>query len=285
MNGLFLSLPLWITAHINIENIPEDSIIFFQAYIPWVQKVWYIENVDIIIEYVNSNDQKLIQEWSKYIIFDDWKDWFSFDVYFLLYSIFRVKVLEKWCFAVHSSCININGRNVLIVWHSGSWKSTIALSLMMNGWKMISWNKTLLDSDMNILAWTNTMTIRQNDESKYQSIIWEKLNYFNRTAFKLPSENYSYWGKITDIIIVRINDWVEEFSTVNPQSALHLLFPYFMDKVNSDAIVCWWNDIFVWNLTNHKSLLKDIKNSLEWKSVYNIAWSLDFIVDKILKLW
>jgi len=155
---------------------------------------------------------------------------FPVDLYHLLYGITRRALLERNLYCVHAACVGGADGYHLIIGHSGSGKTTLAQNLVEHhGMTLFSGNKTVIrfegDGGLTAIAGTPTMTALDKD--------------FNRFAYGLANDQYAPKAEvpITAITIIRVNDGVEETQTLGGLSALHTLYPYFMDTVNADVIV------------------------------------------------
>jgi len=150
------------------------------------------------------------------------------DAYHLLYGHVRKALLARDNYPVHAACVGHEAGYALLVGHSGSGKTTLTEKLLAQGYKLYSGNKTVMrkqGSGLQAIAGTRTMTALDAT--------------FNRQAYLLPDAAYAPTPTvpIKNIFIVRVNDGVAEDQRLEPLSALHTLYPYFMDAVNADVIV------------------------------------------------
>lgn len=151
------------------------------------------------------------------------------DLYHLTYAVTRRALLDRGYFCVHAACVGAHDDFRLVVGHSGAGKTTLAHRLVdSNGLKLLSGNKTVVrfsdDGTMIAVAGTRTMTAVDKG--------------MNRFAYNMAESAYAGGPrKIRTIDIVRINDGVAEVENLSPLSALHTLYPYFLDAANADVIV------------------------------------------------
>ena len=296
MLNQFFSLPenlsAQVTSNLDLDFGPENNMLL-QAYVPGANSVPdQIDEPDIQIIHQESEERKLVHEGINITIYDQWRGKISFDIYHLLYSASRVKLLEKNMYPVHSSCVESNGGHLLIIGHSGSGKTTTALELVKNDdAKFSSGNKTVVAFDgasMRMIAGTPTVTIRQSDLAKYDSIIANCIPYYNRLAFHLNLEKYTqlFRGEIRAVVLLRLHDGLNDFTTLNPSSALHTLYPYFLDTVNADTIVCNGNGVFVGTppIGSQERLVKRLQHSLQYIPVYSVTGPMSFVTNVISKL-
>lgn len=152
------------------------------------------------------------------------------DLYHLFYGVARRELLKRGFYTVHAACVGRDDAYTLIVGPSGAGKTTLAHKLVeTHGLKLFSGNKTVVrfDRDGGIRAVAGTKTMTALDGG------------LNRHAYEMNPDDYAQQTEveIKSILLVRINDGVEETQTLTPLSALHSLYPCFMDAVNADIIV------------------------------------------------
>jgi hypothetical protein len=181
------------------------------------------------LEYIPATTPRLVVEGLHAKLYGSPGNGFPADIPHLLYGLERKALLERRLYPVHAACVGKDGAYALLVGHSGSGKTTLAIELIgQNGLKLFSGNKTIVSFDngsVKAVAGTRIMTAVGKD--------------FGRYAYDLPSSNYAVEQevRISRIAIIRINDGVEECQILNPLSALHMLYPYFLDVVNANVIV------------------------------------------------
>ncbi|MBI5066225.1 hypothetical protein HZA97_08370 [Candidatus Woesearchaeota archaeon] len=275
MKQIFLSFPGKISASIESNADLKINNLLLRAYLPGVE-ITSSKKTHFKIKHVESLRKKIFQENNQIIIFDSWKGKLSLDIYHLLYNLVRVKLMEKKLFCVHAACVG----NYLIVGHTGTGKTTISLELVKKGLKLFSGNKTivLLGKQISAIAGTKTITTKQD--------FGNALKYGNRCAFLLKENQYDQSKKanIKAIILVRLNDGVKEFDEMNRLSALHNLYPYFMDAVNADTII--QDKVFVGTPPKgiQELLARKLSKTLKKIPVYSITGPKSFIVNKITQL-
>ena len=124
---------------------------------------------------------------------------------------------------------------------------------------------------------TKTITI----DKKYSTKYTEGFEYGDRVAFKLNEQNYTKGGVLSNIVLVRLNDGVSDWRRLSESSALHTLYPYFLDAANADVAI--GKNIFNGEIDLHikEYLLRRLRNALEEIPVYSATGSLSFISEKI----
>jgi hypothetical protein len=297
MSTLFFSIPNQFSMQISSDtdlSFSHSEQLLLRGYIPGIV---FLDSepamVDVVIEHTESKGRKLIQEGSYVHIFDTWNGEFSADLYHLLYGIVRVQFLARSLFPIHGACVGNNGY-VLMVGHSGAGKTSVALELLKDpAVKVFSGNKTVVsfveDSALVAVYGTPTITIRGSDKSALNDLrITDYVEYWDRYAFMLDSARYAagHTVPIKAIAIVRLNDYTEECRKMHPVSALHTLYPYFLDAVNADVVIGGAEDVFIGTppLGTQKYLVAHLKAALENLPVYSLIGSSSFVASTMLQL-
>jgi hypothetical protein len=297
MSTLFFQIPNQLTMKITSDrelSFTSTEYLLLKGYIPGiVQLDSEPSNVDLVIEHTESEDKKLIQGENTVKIYDTWKGTFSADLYHLLYGIVRVQFIKRKLFPIHGACVGKDGY-VLIVGHSGAGKTSVVLKLLQESdLQVFSGNKTVVSFDSNgklmAVAGTPTITIRGSDKSKLDDLkIDDHVEYWERYAFTLNPERYSkeLVVPIKAIVIVKLNDYTQENKKINPLSALHNLYPYFLDVVNADVVVSDTDDVFVGTPSKgtEKYLVSHLRAVLKDVPVHSLIGSSSFVATEIQKL-
>jgi len=290
MTSFYLYFPGSILIYVkSLENL-EVSKILLNAYVPGVELDLKSDRVpDVVIEYKQANDKKLVQEEGLIHIYDNWGKEFPLDFYHLLYSVVRVELLKRDLFSVHAACIG-KSNYILLVGHSGVGKTSIVLELLKNNsTRLFSSNKTVVNFNggfLEAVAGTTTITANINDINKHNpEDKIEILTYGDRSAVT-TNKYINDRGQIQAIVLVGLNDGVEENYIITPASALHKLYGYFFDTVNADTIVCDGQDVYVGtaSLGTQKYLARNLSNVLSKIPTYSIKGSMDFVCNAITKL-
>jgi hypothetical protein len=285
MKMLYLSLPGGLHAQIaSSKDIKMDktSILLFSAYIPGLKIMKNKpKKTDISIKHIESEKMRMIQKENHVTLYGRWKNHLPLDVYHLLYSMLRVELLRKGLYAVHAACAG----NCLIAGHTGAGKTAITLALVKEGMKVFSGNKTVVSFSHNLHSVAGTPTITLRSAEKPASHIGESAVYGDRLAFSLAQENYAFSPvKIKKIFIARLNDGAREFTRLSPVSAMHKLYPYFMDAANADTIMCNGNCVFAGKLPAgvEARLAKSLSAMLKKIPAYSVSGSKPFVIKRIM---
>ncbi len=297
MSTLYFSIPNQFSFRISSNqdlSFSKSEYLLLKGYIPGVVHLdSEPKNIDLVVEHIESDEKKLIQKESYVQIFDTWKGTFPADLYHLLYGIVRVQFLKRNLFPIHGACVGKDG-SVLIVGHSGAGKTSVILRLLEDSeTKVFSGNKTVVSFDQDnkliAVAGTPTITIRGSDKNKLDDLkISDHVEYWERYAFMLSPDRYTNQTTvpIKAIVIVKLNDYMEESKKLNPLSALHNLYPFFLDVVNADVVVGDTEDVFIGTPPQgtEKYLTTHLKASLWDTPAYSLIGSSSFVSSEILKL-
>src|SRR3989338_3202582 len=266
-------------------EIGEKELLLLEAYVPGIEFISGSPRFDVTICYKRADDQKMVVDGGGHIIlYGQWVGKLSSDVYHLISGVARQHYLRNNLFPVHAACVGLEDL-FLIAGHSGSGKTTVSLGLLeKEGMKMYSGNKTVValndDGTLQTIAGTRSMTARTPDLK--QSV--KGVQYGDRTAFKLNGSQYAQAGNICSVVLVRLNDGVQDWREISPTSALHTLYPFFLDAVNADVVV--GNDVFDGSVAQEtrEYLVGRLGSVLQHVPVYSATGSLSFIVDKIAEM-
>jgi len=263
-------------------EIGQKELLLLEAYVPGIEFVSGSPRFDVTVCHKRADDQKMVVDGGGNItLYGQWNRKLSPDVYHLISGVARQHYLRNNLFPVHGACVGLDDL-VLIAGHSGSGKTTISLELLEKaGMKMYSGNKTVVDltedGTLKTVAGTKVVTAR-TDDLKHQV---KGVQYGDRTAFRLNNDQYAQAGNIGSVVLVRLNDGVQDWRELQPTSALHTLYPYFLDTVNADIVI--GKDVFNGSVSQEtkKYLAGRLGKAVERVPVYSAAGSLSFIVEKI----
>lgn len=251
---------------------------------------------DCTLTVKHSTKPKLTRSGSRITLEDEWRGHGSlFDLLHLLYSIARVRWLRSNLYPVHSACIGVPGEHhTLIVGHSGVGKTSMALhaAAELPNKKIFSANKTLISMGDNLAmtAIAGTPTITRTRENSPPSKIRAHLG---RVAAPLESSLMSSESQVEigTIVIGRLNDGYDRCELLSAplapkESALHKLYPFFMDTVNADTILCGGAKVFSGRAHRgcEEQLATTLWNVLQHMHVYQISGSMKFVTDKLADL-
>jgi hypothetical protein len=214
----------------------------------------------------------------------------SLNVWHLAAAIQRQYMAERGIFSVHAACITgPNGQAVLLPGHSGTGKTTAALTAVQKGWKIFSGNKTLVTFNnrtggIQAVAGTRTMT-GLSDQFNHLAAQPPQGDYVGqRRAFRLRQEFYETRAAvpITHILLPRLNEGLEKCDALGFPSSLHTLYPLFADKVNQDVILPG-GKVFVGTDQPHtiNALVRGLTAALPQIPVHSVIGPAPFIQKKL----
>lgn len=242
--------------------------------------------LQIVHTYSNKNSLQLIQNEGKVEIYSNWSSQLPQDLIHLLYGACRLEWLKRGIFTAHAACIgNEEDGYSLLIGSSGSGKTSLTMhNAVHHGFKIFSGDKTLLSfndkGELEAIAGTHTITVRGEDIPRWASV--PKTYAFplgDRQAFQLSSDSYAQSHKvpIKQIFIIGLNDHPLFDSEISPLSALHELYPFFLDRQREDTLVGADQGFFNGAVAQElkESLVKKLHASLQKIPVYRVKGNLE----------
>lgn len=228
------------------------------------------------------------------------------DLIFLTYGVARQKWLKQGLYCVHAACLEDKQQRLsLVVGHSGVGKTAVTLSSLARGAKVFSGNRTLVkivstgkdkttdgiagesSSSIIAIAGTRTITTKAEDLARHlpQALAKEENNaevgYQGRSAFSLSKRFYADHAPqaVTLITLPRLNDGAEKSKQLSALSALHKLYPFFLDAVNADIVLAGGRIVFAGTPPSgvSKRLASELSQALANLPVWELEGSLPFI--------
>ncbi|NTW13881.1 MAG: hypothetical protein HGA31_02525 [Candidatus Moranbacteria bacterium] len=264
----------------------------FRSYVPGIVRADSVSGrADVTIEHVESTERRMARTETGVRIFDAWESRFPDYLPHLLYGMVRTRLLERRLFCVHGACVGTDQGYVLIVGHSGAGKTSVTLRMMERpGTRLFSGNKTVIsfgeDGCLNAVAGTPTITVREPEKEKMAVIgATDLVAKWGRYA-GLPSPDrlsVSDAVAIRHIAIVRVDDSRSECVILDNSSALHALFPFFLDAVNADVVLDRLEDVFMGTADDElgRYLSKKLRDTLATVPVGSITGSSVFVAEKL----
>ncbi|MEI8223874.1 MAG: hypothetical protein WCG20_01985 [bacterium] len=246
---------------IHEQGITQNEELVLSAYVPGIKKSSQVpEKIDLSVTYdgVAGFAQKL-------------------------YGLLRRELLTRKQFCVHGACVSIHKR-VLIIGHSGSGKTTVALNLLEQGARIDSGNKTIvsfINDKLFMNAGTTAVSIKNTDSIPDILMSNNRVEVWDRIIIDYQSEAY---GEIDAVVVVKLNSYKNILKQVVGDSRVHMLYPYFMDAVNADVVLDDNDDVLVGRAPEgtERYLSQHLRKTTV--PVYTIEGALEFVTDEIKKL-
>jgi hypothetical protein len=285
----YLNLPgeltIGVTSNRELELTASDELLL-GAYLPEVGVTQSSTSADVMVHHTQSADGTLRTGNGEVEINDQWGDTMPSDLPHLLYSIARGLWLQRGYFPTHAACVG-QENHTLLPGHSGVGKTTTALTAVTNfGQKILSGNTTLLRFDggsMQAVAGTRTMTLRTEDFEKGTYPTARSLEYGDRTAFELaPNLQASTPKNIGRVALVRLSSGMQASTKLSELSALHKLYPYFLDTEYADCIVAGGRAVFLGDTPRRarEDLVAKLGRSIKGISVIEAIGDKRFLAEK-----
>lgn len=264
------------------------------AYVPGIRLATdKPDRSDIVIHHKRTQRTALSQKDREVTFRTTSPDLFPPDLYHLVYGAVRLALMDRGLYSAHAASIGLAGEgHVLVAGPSGTGKTSLLASMVgENGYKVFSGNKTVLRFDgqggIAAIAGTRTMTAVSPHFNRHAH--WQGQEYAgNRTAFLLPDQTYDDRAQVPvkAIILPRLNDGDAQWQQLSPVSALHTLFPLFMDSVNADVVLDGGRAVFsgMPKAGAKTHLAASLAGVLETIPVYKASGSMDYIKSRALAL-
>jgi len=229
------------------------------------------------------------------------------DLLSLIYSACRLLWHEQGIYSLHSACLSSSeqqdGDAILLIGHSGTGKTSLALELARRGGKIFSGNRTLVairEGKLVALAGTRTMTRSRQTEEQFESAAppasegsavcaQAPTDYLERCAYSLAPDVYESRTQVTiaTIALARLNDGVAQAEELESLSALHRLFPYFTDAFGADTVLAGGALVFVGSTgsslmkAQRAKLSNDLAGALKSCRCLAVSGSLAFVAESV----
>jgi hypothetical protein len=251
------------------------------------------DQVSITVEHLEQAPCACVEMGGKMILFDTWNGVIPEDVYHLLYAMVRVHLLGQLLFPLHAACVGKDGRFTLLIGHTGVGKTTCTLKLLAHeSMKLFSGDKTIVqftEGGLAAVAGTETLTVRGRDtDAVTLSPFLPYTLSGTRLAFQLEPEKYvaQRMVPISSIALVRLNDYAPEVKREEEASALHTLYPYFLDVIHADTVLHAGSSIFLGTPPQGTQayLVQQLRDIFATVPVYSVTGSSDYIANQIALL-
>ena len=281
----FFLLPGNLTLRFGSESgvLDEKAKILLKAYVPGITELLGSRaEVDIVIEHKEDTRMRIEERENLITLHGPWGNNLLADLYHLIYAVVRVHLLKRKLFSVHSACVLGEGGTTLLLGHSGSGKTSVALRLAEeHGMQIVAGNKTIVSFDEDVLravAGTTATSVRAVDGEKVGS---DSFSYRDRHISDSGLNGiFEKPVPIRSLALVRLNDFTEECTELKGPSALHSVFPYFLDTVNANVI--FGDSVFVGTPPSGTEdfLAKQLLVGLRSVPVFSCIGSASFVAEQ-----
>lgn len=232
-------------------ELGSDQELLLGAYLPGIMlEEGVADDTQVLVRHVESSEAGLDQNHQEVEIRDRWNNAYPTDLPYLLSGIARTLWIRRGIYPVHAACV-ASGDASLLPGNSGAGKSTVSLELATKyGQEMYSGNTTLVrfgDGGMEAVAGTRTMSLCTEDYARRDYDVATSVEYGDRTAFLLAPEYYANGASrnIGRVALLRLSDRARQWRRLQPASALHQLYPQFVDALREDTIVAGGAGVYV----------------------------------------
>lgn len=191
-----------------------------------------------------------------------------------LYGLARLEFLERFLFPVYAARVGNDAGFVLLVGHSGDGKTTTALKLIREqAFRLFSGNKTVIGfSQGTMTAVAGTRAVTEVTATGRRIFNLEKTEYETQTVVPIRC-----------IVKLRLNDGAKTAKQLKPISALHTLYPFFLDAMNADVILGKGERVVPGNPSQavREYLATELMKALEIVPTYTISGSLSYVLTTI----
>jgi hypothetical protein len=154
--------------YISLELPEKINVLALKAQVPSIEEINFIPlEVNLILKFKESTTWSFTQSKNKIeyeiIINGIWNDDSKADIPHVLYGVLRNLWIEKEIYPIHSICINES----LLIGHSGTGKTTLALEALNKKLAVFSFDKTLvqinlLENCLEMIGGTTIISIRED---------------------------------------------------------------------------------------------------------------------------
>lgn len=235
------------------------------------------------------------------VLRNQWEGDMPLSIVHFLYSIIQREQLKREKYAVHSSCVARGSQGYLLIGHSGSGKTTTALTMVgEHGFNWYSGNKTLLNfikgtdegdgHSLDATSGTLPVTLERGGNAINDAIFDESVQIdFADRQLRLIENRYHYPAAqlaIAGIFLVRVNDGVRKVKQLSADNAIIPLFPFFYDYFNTDIHLPGNGLYSPSSVTDdHRvALKKRLRAALENVPVFQMSGSFDYMARHINKV-
>lgn len=215
------------------EKIPLCELL---VHLPQIHEIYTQNRPHLSIKFEQADYAYLHAEDYSILIKGLWNHSSKQDIPHLAYSLLRQYCIDHEIYPVHSIGIH----NTLLIGHSGQGKTTLALEAIKENLPVFSTDRTLLHFEQDNLIsrlGTSLLSVRSKhvhfiDYHKTPALIGyageRELCYYKQA---------NHPNIIQSIVLFQITEQSLFVERISATSALHQLYPYFLDVVKQDVLL------------------------------------------------
>ncbi|NGX58144.1 MAG: hypothetical protein K940chlam3_01049 [Chlamydiae bacterium] len=280
-------LSVCFTSDVKFEFSEKDKI-SLSAHLPGFQEKPGPPPYDLVLNHRYHNETYVDQGIKTTTILSSWNRTLPPDFIHVLYGLARQQWLNHEIYPVHAACIGNQEKGyILLVGSPGSGKTSLSLSAILDhDYQLFSGDKTLLKitgERLEAVSGTRTVTVRLEDVKRWSKIPKiHEYRFGDRIAFQLPKKYQAQEASVSikAIFLVGLNDGAHVFTALSPLSALHTLYPFFLDKQREDVLI-GENVAFIDGEINplvRQKLAQDLSKVLQKIPVFKANGSLEEVI-------
>ncbi len=273
----------------------ESDLYALQAHIPELVELSVIpEKPDLRITHEQNGSFSLRQSESEVFLQEPWSGKMSPDLPHLLYCMVHQSWLNQGLFVIHSACIgNDKDGYVLLVGEAGCGKTSTALECARRyGIKIFSGDKTVVEVDGEATLWgiggTKVLTSRAPEEGRWKEMVEKVVRTTSRHSFRIKHEHYASAKRvpIKAVVLLYLNDGRDTFDELSKLSAVHNLYPFFMDSQREDVLLNEGNYVFYGTVKPDVKQKNAVRLSQGIKKIrtVNVIGSMDYVTHQVMNI-
>lgn len=283
-----------ITSHSN-STLNESDLFALQSQIPGIQELHEIpKKADLTIHHEERETFSLTRDGSLVELKEGWNGKISPDLPHLLYVMAHQHWLNQGLFVIHSACIgNEKDGYVLLVGDAGCGKTSTALECARRyGLKIYSGDKTVVEIDGDYNLWgiggTQVLTSRNPERGRWKEMVGKAVETSSRHSFSLKMEYYPTEKKvpIRGVVLLYLNDGRDSLEEFSKLSAIHNLYPHFIDSQKEDVLMNDGNYVFDGTVTRdvQQKNVPRLSQAIKKIRTVKVIGSMNYVSEQVMNI-
>jgi hypothetical protein len=249
---------------------------------------------DLKITHQENNTFSLSQTGSYVVLEERWNGKISPDLPHLLYVMAQHHWLNDGLFVIHSACVgNEKDGYILLVGDAGCGKTSTALECARKyGLKVFSGDKTVIEADEETgllgIGGTKVLTSRNPEKGRWKEMVDNAVETTSRHTFQLKQEYYTNEKRvpIKAVVLLYLNDGKDSIEVFSKISAIHNLYPYFMNSQKEDVLLNEGNFVFDGTITPEikQKNVPRLSNGIRKIRTVKVIGSMDYVTEHVIKI-